>query len=136
MSNFNIDLTGDKEVNKKYSLNIVKFLKTKVFDISALVERERQKNIKSRIYAKPASKSYKRTGRALGGSVIRNKSSDGLAKQVVNNTKLKGAKKNYSPMLNKNKRIKRFNTNFWTDAVNAGKKETGKVYKEFLDLFK
>ena len=82
--------------------------------------------IKERIYdAPPKPKFYKRTGNALGGRIIKPISK--LRKEIVEDARIKGARKNYLPFLNKNTSsllariapefLKKFNSKYWDDSV-------------------
>jgi len=83
-----------------------------------------------RIYSRPPSPHYRRTGRALRG---RSNKKQGTGKRLVTrDTRLAGAQKNYVPFLNRNRRIRRFNTLFWEDSIEDTKKFAKKAGNKAL----
>lgn len=115
------DVEGLEGIQKILNTSLDTVINEAIFDISAFFENKATENIKTRIYDKPESKNYRRTGRALGGR--KNEAIDKFSRIVRNDTRIKGAEKNYAPMLNKNPKIKKLNTRFWDDAVDAVEKE-------------
>lgn len=124
-------LLNTRKVQNLLSPNIDSMLDEIAFDAVALMTEKRTENISQRIYAKPPSKSYRRTGRALGGTQVTKLGN--AVYEIEDNTMIKGARRNYSPMLNKNKRIKKLATKYWDDAKKETKKEAGKIMKKRLN---
>lgn len=127
-----IKIDDNKLLKRLDKINIERSLPKIVLSVSGFLENERTKNINKRIYAQPPSPKYKRSGRALGGT--KNEALNSTIRRVISDARLKGAKTNYTPFLNRNKRIKRFNTNFWDDAVKATKAKTKEIIKRFIKI--
>lgn len=126
-----IQLEGVQNVKELLGADVKKALSDAVFDIAGIIDNEATINIKDRIYGKPPSPRYRRTGSALGGRA--NESLGDMKRKVVNDTRLKGRKsKNYAPMLNKNRRIKRFNTHYWDDAVETAEEKAKTIVQDKL----
>lgn len=125
-----IKITGTKEVIRLLSVNIEGAVKDIVDEVAVEHEGIATENLSSRIYGQPESPNYRRTGRALGGRIIKEEGPDKTS--VVFNSRLKGARKNYTPFLNRNARIRKLNTKFWDDAVEETRQKAPKIAKEVL----
>ena len=86
------------------------------------------KEITDKVYDRPVSPNYIRTGRARRGRRIR---SLGKAKRLhIMDSKIAGADRGYSAALNRNRRIRVNNTEFWDDAVDEFKDEIPSIVKK------
>jgi len=128
----NIDLQNLDKVLNRLNFDWDDLNKALISNISNEMEINAKQNIDQRIYAQPPSPRYIRTGKAKKGILKFKKGTQG---QVLADTTLAGAGKNYTPFLNKNSKITKLNTNFWDDAVEKTKQETPKIAKEILKKF-
>lgn len=98
--------------------------------LAARADNKLAENMQTRVYGRPTSPNYQRTGAARRGrSNVRQGRTE---RKITYSSKKGGASRNYSPYLNRNSRIKKNNTRFWDDGVKWTKKESKNVLKESI----
>lgn len=127
--NLSLDLTGFESALKTLNIDIDDISKQIVKSVSNEMEITAKENIDQRIYSQSPSPNYRRTGKAKKGIVKFNKGTQG---QVLADSTKAGASKNYTPFLNRNKKIGKLNTLFWDDAVEKTKKDAEKIAQEII----
>jgi len=130
-----IKTSGFDKLRVKLSKKPTDPLRNAVFEIAALVEKKAKLNINQRIYGQPPSPRYTRSGAAQKGFLNRQLDTQGLRREVMSDARLSynpnnKRNTNYTPFLNQNKRIKRFNTGFWDDAVDDGRTASGGIIQK------
>lgn len=133
MSEITISIKGIKEALEALNINLEDQIDEAITAIALELDNLALDNLQERIYSKPQSRHYKRTGAAQQGRIIK---SESRGKRVIYNPQLKGASKNYAPMLNKNRRIFSLHTLFWDDAVLETNKNLIKIIKKYIGFKK
>lgn len=115
-----------KILDKNYSEFLKEFLNERALNL----EQQASLFLQQRIYAMPPSKYYTRTGSAGRGHDV-DEIEGGY--QVFFSSVSGGADREYSPFLNKNRRVGRLNTYFFTDAVENEIKNIGDELEKKLN---
>jgi hypothetical protein len=128
MTDSNIELKGFDELSKKF--NTFKGDEAEYETTLALADYMEQKasdNLEQRIYSQPPSPHYRRTGKAQRGRWIKERTE---GHEVKFSTEIAGADKDYTVFLNKNRRIRKLNTNFFDDALKDTQSNRQKIIDE------
>ena len=126
----NISITDNIRQSWLGKLDVQGRLPRVVERVAKIMENKAKSNINTRVYGQPPSKYYVRTGRAQR-SIIANKQSN-ISYKVLSDTRVAGATKNYTPYLNRNKRIRRLNTHFWDDAVKDTQSKVQDIIQDII----
>jgi hypothetical protein len=141
-----IDQRAKTRIQKRLSLTMcTKVIQPALRDLAEFTDRSATSNLNNRIYKKPPSPSYTKTGRALAGhridrvtpltfilvqdSRIKNLSP---RKNSFGYTPKKSPRINYLPFLDKNSRISKLNTHYWTDAKEWSKRSWKLYFRNAL----
>ena len=116
---------GFDKVKRLLNKDLKSSVNEMLFDLGAFAERTSTQLIRQRIYGVLPSPTYRRTGRALGGVMLYRSGGDQVT--IIRDTRLKGARKNYAPVLNINKKIKKFDSRFWDDTIKETQKEARRI---------
>lgn len=128
-----VKLEGYEEAIKMLNPEIEnEVLQKSVEDTAAHHDTISNELLQQRIYAQAESPNYRRTGAANRGRSNRKTDSKGYRRKVLNDSRLGGAETNYMPYLNRNKRIKKFNTYYWDDSVISAEQFAQRIMKFHL----
>ena len=109
------------------------FIKDATKGLAINFENQTKDLLNQRIYQQPESPNYRRTHDAIGGHLVKNAGEEG--QEIVFDTRISGAVKNYTPFLNRNRRIKKLNTLFFDDSVKMFKKSVGKLLDKEIEVY-
>ena len=123
-------LNGINRLLSKLNVDIFSILDEALKEGAEFLDNDSTEKLRKRIYGQPPSPTYRRTGKALGGRLVRRTRKGKYF--VQRDTRIKRARKNYIRFLNRNRRNRKQNTLFWTDAIKDTKKETNKIVKDKL----
>ena len=124
-----VKIVGAKRIQDVLGTSIKGVLEEAVFDTAAFMDMTAAEKLQEKVYDKPESPVYRRTGSANKGRLI---TGGGLKRKVIFSSKLGGAQREYTKFLNRNKRIKKLNTGFFDDSVDETKEFAGKQTKKIL----
>ena len=126
-------LKGVREAKQALKINTKSIFSKVLLETGNELVNTAKTYLKQRVYARSTSGDL--TGTALGSILIT--SSRSSETKVEANTKFKflrqGRPKNYSPFLNKNRKVKKLNTHYWDDAIKDVEKESKNILARAFD---
>lgn len=124
------EIKGLERIKRKLSINVgSKIIKPAIEESLRVFDQISNRQITQKVYNRPPSPTYQRTGRARRGREMTTRRREG---RHVMDTKIAGAERGYSAALNRNRRIEKNDTRFWDDSVDEFKGKTVKITAETL----
>lgn len=133
MAQISIEIKGLDGVINALGIDLDRQVDNAIRAVALEMDNEALENLQDRIYSRPPSPNYVRTGAAQQGREVKKV---GRGRKVIYNPQLKGKAINYAPMLNKNSRIPKLHTLFWEDAVSDIKRRANTIAKKHIGFKK